>query len=75
MLNGYEEDYTLENALLEAVDEMSDEFKKMMSKKLLRVFAEFLTQINVARDDIANGTIKLEDLLLSTNEVDDDTDE
>lgn len=74
MTNNHE-GYTLENALLEAVDEMSDEFKEIMSKKLLKVFAGFLMQINVARDDIANGTIKLEDLLLSTNEVDDDTDE
>ena len=64
--------YTLENALLEAVDDMSGEFRKIMSKKLLKVFTGFLMQINAARADIANGTVELEDLLLL---ADDDTDE
>lgn len=69
------EGYTLEAALLEAVDDISDEFREEMSKKLLKVFAGFLMQINAAKEDIANGTVELEDLLCSAEDTRDDADE
>lgn len=65
--NDIKQEYTLEDALLCAVYEMSDEFRKEMLKKLDRVFTEFLLQIKIVRKDIANGTVELEDMLSRRN--------